>query len=130
MLTLLFAVTAWAQSSLRVSEGLLATQNNTQYSWTSQKITKAADATKLRVTFMATSNNEKPAGFPCVAIAEFYLYAISNLAICCGRYCIIATAYNCKAKVQDVVDGVCLQRALKLFEAMALVGKYKLYATM
>ena len=73
MLMLLCAVTAWAQSSLRVSEGLLATQTNTQYSWTSPKITKA-DATKLRVTFMATSNNEKPAGFPCVAIAEFYLY--------------------------------------------------------
>ncbi len=81
MLTLLFAVTAWAQSSLRVSEGLLATQTDTQYSWTSQKITKADDATKLRVTFMATSNNEKPAGFPCVAIAEFYLYDKNGAAV-------------------------------------------------
>ena len=82
MLMLLVAVTTmFAQSSLRVSEGLLATQTNTQYSWTSQKITKAADATKLRVTFMATSNNEKPAGFPCVAIAEFYLYDKNGAAV-------------------------------------------------
>ena len=70
-------VSAWAQTSLRISEGLLASQNSEtyQYSWTSEPLTAPAENFKtLRITFMKTSNNEKPAGFPCVAIAEFYLY--------------------------------------------------------
>ena len=73
MLMLLCAVTTWAQSSLLVNDALGTLENN-QYSWKSDKMTKAEGATKLRVTFLETSNNEKPAGFPCVAIAEFYLY--------------------------------------------------------
>lgn len=69
-------VSAWAQTSLRISEGLLATQENTQYTWTSAKLTAPTkgEFNKIRVTFLKTSNNEKPAGFPCVALAEFYLY--------------------------------------------------------
>ena len=75
-LSLLVAMvtTAMAQSSLHVSEGLLATQENGQYKWTSEKMTMPEGASKLRVTFLQTSNNERPASFPCVAIAEFYLY--------------------------------------------------------
>lgn len=65
--------TAMAQSSLLVNDAL-GTFTNGQYSWKSGEMTKAEGATKLRVTFLETSNNEKPAGFPCVAIAEFYLY--------------------------------------------------------
>ena len=72
-------VSGWAQTSLRISEGLLATPENSQYKWTSAKLTAPTEGTegefnKIRVTFLKTSNNEKPAGFPCVAIAEFYLY--------------------------------------------------------
>ena len=73
MLMLLCAMTAMAQSSLLINDALGTLENN-QYSWKSDKMTKAENATKLRVTFLETSNNEKPAGFPCVAIAEFYLY--------------------------------------------------------
>ena len=105
MLMLLFAVTAWAQSSLRVSEGLLATQTNTQYSWTSPKITKA-DATKLRVTFMATSNNEKPAGFPCVAIAEFYLYDKNGDAVALTEANFSSNATQSdEGKMSSICDG-------------------------
>ena len=69
-------VSGWAQTSLRISEGLLATQENSQYKWTSAKLTAPTkgEFNKIRVTFLKTSNNEKPAGFPCVALAEFYLY--------------------------------------------------------
>lgn len=75
-------VSGWAQTSLRISEGLLATQENTQYKWTSVKMTAPTENfKKLRVTFLKTSNNEKPAGFPCVAIAEFYLYDKNGNAV-------------------------------------------------
>lgn len=69
-------VSAWAQTSLRISDGLLATQENGQYKWTSPTLAAPTEGefNKIRVTFLKTSNNEKPAGFPCVAIAEFYLY--------------------------------------------------------
>ena len=106
MLMLLCAVTTWAQSSLRVSEGLLATQTETQYSWTSQKITKADDATKLRVTFMATSNNEKPAGFPCVAIAEFYLYDKNGAAVALTEANFSSNATQSdEGKMSSICDG-------------------------
>ena len=49
-------------------------QNYKQYHFTSQKFAAPANFNTLRLTFMANSNNEKPAGYPCVAIAEFYLY--------------------------------------------------------
>ena len=80
MLFCMCVCTAFAQSSLRISEGLLANQSgseaNNQYSWTSGTLTAPAEGefNKLRVTFLKTSNNENPAGFPCVTIAEFYLY--------------------------------------------------------
>ena len=68
-------------TSLRLSEGLLATQENGQYTWTSPKLAVPANVGKIRVTFLKTSNNEKPAGFPCVAIAEFYLYDKAGNAV-------------------------------------------------
>ena len=81
---LLCAVTTWAQGSLLVNDALGTLENN-QYSWESDKMTKAESATKLRVTFLETSNNEKPAGFPCVAIAEFYLYDKNGDAVSLGE---------------------------------------------
>ena len=72
-LMIAMVTTTMAQSSLLINDALGTLENN-QYSWKSDKMTKAEGATKLRVTFLQTSNNEKPAGFPCVAIAEFYLY--------------------------------------------------------
>lgn len=73
MLMLLCAITAFAQSSVLL-ENVLGELKDGQYSWTSEKMTQTEGATKLRLTFLETSNNERPAGFPCVAIAEFYLY--------------------------------------------------------
>ena len=69
-------VSAWAQTSLRISDGLLATQENGQYKWTSPTLAAPTEGefNKIRVTFLKNSNNSKPAGFPYVAIAEFYLY--------------------------------------------------------
>ncbi len=61
-------------TSLRLSEGLLATQEDGQYKWTSPKLAVPANVGKIRVTFLKNSNNEKPAGFPCITLAEFYLY--------------------------------------------------------
>ena len=84
MLMLLCAMTAMAQSSLLINDALGTLENN-QYSWKSDKMTKAESATKLRVTFLETSNNEKPAGFPCVAIAEFYLYDKNGVAVSLGE---------------------------------------------
>lgn len=75
MLFCAFVGTAWAQSSLRISEGLLNNHANGQYSWTSEKLTAPeGEFNTLRITFLKNSNNSKPAGFPYVAIAEFYLY--------------------------------------------------------
>ena len=76
-------VSAWAQTSLRISDGLLTTKENSQYKWTSAKLTAPTEGefNRIRVTFLKTSNNEKPAGFPCVAIAEFYLYDKNGAAI-------------------------------------------------
>ena len=76
MLLLLFAVTTWAQSTILDRDLLLATKNgNNQYEFTSGTLTAPdGDFNKLRITFLENSNGEKPAGFPCIAIAEFYLY--------------------------------------------------------
>lgn len=70
-------VSGWAQTSLRISDGLLATQvtGTTQYEWTSAKLTAPeGDFNKLRITFLKNSTGRMPAGFPFVCIAEFYLY--------------------------------------------------------
>ena len=50
------AVSGWAQTSLRISEGLLANQlASTQYEWTSGTLYKPAegDFNKLRITFLS-----------------------------------------------------------------------------
>ena len=108
MLMLLCAVTTWAQSSLRISEGLLGTKENVQYKWTSGKLTApGGDFNKLRVTFMETSNNEKPAGFPCVAIAEFYLYDKDGkqVELAEGNFSSNATQSN-EGSMAAICDGV------------------------
>ena len=49
-------------------------QNYKQYHFTSQKFAAPTNFNTLRLTFMANHTNEKPAGYPYVAISEFYLY--------------------------------------------------------
>lgn len=102
-------VSAWAQTSLRISEGLLATQENTQYKWASGTLIAPTegDFNKLRITFMKTSNNEKPAGFPCVAIAEFYLYdkADNVVALTADNFSSNATQSD-EGKMAAICDGI------------------------
>ena len=76
LLSLLFTMTTLqAQNSLYVSESLPGTFTDGQYHWTSAKLkAPEGDFKKLRITFFQNSNKEQPAGFPCIAIAEFYLY--------------------------------------------------------
>ena len=74
MLMLLCAMTAWAQSSLYVSETLPGTLKNGQYSWTSDKIAMPEGHNRLRITFLENTNKAWNAGFPMACIAEFYLY--------------------------------------------------------
>ena len=76
LLSLVCSVTALqAQNSLLVSETLPGTLTDGQYHWTSTKLTAPeGEFKKLRVTFLQNSNGEQPAGFPCITIAEFYLY--------------------------------------------------------
>ena len=102
--------TAMAQSSLLVNDAL-GTFTNGQYSWKSGKMTKAEGATKLRVTFLETSNNEKPAGFPCVAIAEFYLYDKGGnvVTLAEGNFSSNATQGN-EGKMSSICDGFTTQQ--------------------
>ena len=98
--------TAMAQSSLLINDALGTFENN-QYSWKSDEMTKAESATKfLRVTFLETSNNEKPAGFPCVAIAEFYLYDKDGNVVTLeeGNFSSNATQDN-EGKMSSICDG-------------------------
>ena len=76
LLSLVFTMTALqAQNSLLVSESLPGKLTDGQYYWTSEKLTAPEGEFKtLRVTFLQNSNGEQPAGFPCITIAEFYLY--------------------------------------------------------
>lgn len=76
LLSLVFTMTALqAQNSLLVSESLPGKLTDGQYYWTSEKLTAPEGEFKtLRVTFLQNSNGERPAGFPCITIAEFYLY--------------------------------------------------------
>ena len=77
ILTLLVAMvtTAMAQSSLRISETLPGELTNGQYHWTSAKLTAPeGEFKKLRITFLENSDKDIHYGFPCIAIAEFYLY--------------------------------------------------------
>ena len=62
---------------------------------------------KLRVTFLQTSNNERPAGFPCVALAEFYLYDKDGNAVdlTAENFSSNATQDN-EGSVEAICDGV------------------------
>ena len=108
MLFCAFVGTAWAQTSLRISDGLLATQENTQYKWTSAKLTAPTEGefNKIRVTFLKTSNNEKPAGFPCVAIAEFYLYDKDGNAVALAETNFSSNAtHDGEGSIAELCDG-------------------------
>ena len=106
-------VSAWAQTSLRISEGLLATQENTQYKWTSAELTAPTEGefNKIRITFLKTSNNEKPAGFPCVALAEFYLYDKDGNAVALteDRFSSNATHVG-EGSIAELCDGTTTQQ--------------------
>ena len=111
LMLMVFVSTAMAQKSLLVSEGLLATQENGQYIWTSEKMTMPAGASKLRVTFLQTSNNEKPAGFPCVAIAEFYLYDKDGAAVALTEANFSSNAtQGDEGKMSSICDGFTTQQ--------------------
>ena len=102
-----------AESLLRISEGLLNTQENGQYKWTSPTLAAPAegDFNKIRVTFLKTSNNEKPAGFPCVAIAEFYLYDKEGnaVALTAGNFSSNATQSD-EGKMSAICDGATVKQ--------------------
>ena len=75
------ACSTWALKEYdpTVLPGLLV---GTQYMWRSEKQTApVGEFKKLRVTFLQNTNNDWPAGFPCVAIAEFYLYDKNGVAV-------------------------------------------------
>ena len=82
---LMFAMLAWAGIAtaqnvvLDNTHGLPGTDvtldgGHAQYQWTSEQFTAPENFKVLRLTFLANSNNESPAGYPCIALAEFYLY--------------------------------------------------------
>ena len=82
---LMFAMLAWAGIAtaqnvvLDNTHGLPGTSvtldgGHAQYQWTSEQFTAPENFKVLRLRFLANSNNESPAGYPCIALAEFYLY--------------------------------------------------------
>jgi hypothetical protein len=97
-----------AESLLRISEGLLDTQENGQYKWTSPTLAAPAEGefNKIRVTFLKNSNNSKPAGFHYVAIAEFYLYdkAGNLVQLKEGNFSSNATHIG-EGKMSEICDG-------------------------
>ena len=75
-------------------------QNYNQYHFTSQKFTAPADFKTLRLTFLANSNNESPAGYPCVAISEFYLYDKDG-----NKVTLTASNFSSNATLNDATEG-------------------------
>ena len=85
MLMLLCAVTAWAQG-VEITDGLPGTLKtfegggHNQYEWKSGKITpQKSDFNAIRIKFIEAKNADggstaDKAGYPFVAIAEFFLY--------------------------------------------------------
>ena len=102
-----------AESLLRISEGLLDTQENGQYKWTSPTLAAPAggDFNKIRVTFLKNSNNSKPAGFHYVAIAEFYLYdkAGNLVQLEEGNFSSNATHIG-EGKMSEICDGATVKQ--------------------
>ncbi len=111
MLFCAFVGTAFAQTSLRISDGLLATQvpESTQYTWTSGTLTAPTEGefNKLRITFLKNSTGRKPAGFEFVCIAEFYLYDKegNQVALTVDNFSSNATQSN-EGSMEAICDGV------------------------
>ena len=80
LLAALFLVmgTAWAENVLfnaNSTTALPGTLTDGQYHWRSSEITAPeGDFNTLRLTFVENTNGERPAGYPCITLAEFYLY--------------------------------------------------------
>ena len=75
-------------------------QDYNQYHFTSPKFTAPANFTTLRLTFLANSNNERPAGYPCVAISEFNLYDKNGAEVT-----LTATNFSSNATLNDATEG-------------------------
>lgn len=75
-------------------------QNYNQYHFTSQKFTAPANFKTLRLTFLANTNNESPAGYPCVAISEFYLYDKDG-----NKVTLTASNFSSNATLNDAAEG-------------------------
>lgn len=75
-------------------------QNYNQYHFTSQKFTAPANFKTLRITFLANTNNESPAGYPCVAISEFYLYDKDG-----NKVTLTASNFSSNATLNDAAEG-------------------------
>ena len=70
--------TAWAENVLfnaNSTTALPGTLTEGQYHWRSSEITAPEGGfNTLRLTFVENTNGERPAGYPCITLAEFYLY--------------------------------------------------------
>ena len=75
-------------------------QDYNQYHFTSPKFTAPADFTTLRLTFLANSNNESPAGYPCIAISEFNLYDKEG-----NEVELTSTNFSSNATLNDAAEG-------------------------
>ena len=53
---------------------LPGTLTDGQYHWKSSEMTAPENFKTLRLTFVENTNGERPAGYPCITLAEFYLY--------------------------------------------------------
>ena len=101
-------VSGWAESVKYGAPSLLGTlttteytgQNYKQYRFTSPKLTAPEGFTTLRLTFLANSNNEKPAGYPCVALSEFYLYDKNGNSVQLS-----ASNFRSNATLNDATEG-------------------------
>ena len=83
-------------------------QDSGQYKWKSQ-VQAAPDGEfkKLRVTFLQNTDKNWKAGFPCVAIAEFYLYDNNGeeVALNANRFSSNATQSG-EGSIASLCDGV------------------------
>ena len=101
-------VSGWAESVKYGAPSLPGTlttteytgQNYKQYRFTSPKLTAPEGFTTLRLTFLANSNNEKPAGYPCVALSEFYLYDKNGNSVQLS-----ASNFRSNATLNDATEG-------------------------
>ena len=115
---LMFAMLAWAGIAtaqnvvLDNTHGLPGTNvtldgGHPQYQWTSEQFTAPENFKVLRLTFLANSNNNSPAGYPCIALAEFYLYDVNGekVALETSMFSSNATETN-EGSMEQICNGV------------------------